>query len=119
MGRTTDERLNGKPGYLTTEFWKSLITSGLSLAVGLGAIGPSVPDKYRSIIDAAALLTAAASTGMYALSRGKTKAAAILATANVITTDKQIELDRQKNHLPTTPAPTSSGARKARTSVRE
>ena len=100
MDHTTDKTLSNKPGYLTTEFWKSLITSGTTLAVGLGAIGPSVPDKYRAIIDSAALFAAAASTGMYALSRGKTKAAAILATANVITTDKTLELQRQTSHLP-------------------
>lgn len=74
----------GQPsGLLTTEFWKSLIFSGISVATGLGAIGPNVPTKYKPVIDSAAFLAASLCLIGYAISRGITKAATIKATAVV------------------------------------
>ena len=73
-------------GLLTTEFWKSFIYAGISIATGLGIIGPSVPDKYKTVIDSAAFLAGAICIVGYTLSRGKTKAAAVEATAKVLTT---------------------------------
>lgn len=84
MSPTGAEPLPDKPGYLTTEFWKSVIYAGLSLLTGLGVIGPSLPDKYKAVIDSAALLAGAACVFGYSISRGKTKAAAVEATASVI-----------------------------------
>lgn len=113
VDQTSEETLTATAGYKTTEFWKSLIVSTLTLLTGLGAIGPSVPDKYRAVIDAAALLAAAASTGFYALSRGKTKAAAITATASVINNENSLALQRQVHHLSKKPVPTSTSVKQS------
>jgi hypothetical protein len=99
MDSPKEEILSSPKGLLTTEFWKSLIYAGLSIATGLGLIGPGVPDKYKAIIDSAAFIAGAISVGAYAMSRGKTKAAAIAATANVMNNDNAIALERQKAHL--------------------
>ena len=107
MGQQGSENLQVKGGIFTTEFWKSFIYAGISIATGLGAIGPSVPDKYKAVIDSAAFLAGAVCLLGYSLSRGKTKAAAVEATANVLNAEKGIELQRQLNHLPakvTTPS---------------
>lgn len=71
------------PGIFTTEFWKSAIYATLSVLTGIGVIGPGVPDKYKTVIDSAAFLAGAVTLAAYAISRGKTKAAAVLATAQV------------------------------------
>jgi len=86
-------------GIFTTEFWKSAIYAGFSMLTGLGVIGPSVPAKYRAVIDSAAYLAGAICVVGYAISRGKTKAAAVQATANVISTEKQIAYSKEMQTL--------------------
>lgn len=76
-----------KPGYLTTEFWKSAIYAVISILTGLGVIGANVPAEYKSVIDSVALLAGAGCIIGYSLSRGKTKAATIEAAAKVILTE--------------------------------
>jgi len=88
------------PGYLTTEFWKSTIVTVVGLLVATGVITPDSQAKYNQWIQVAALIAAAVSVGLYSLSRGKTKAAAIEAAANVVAVNKHIELQKQLNNLP-------------------
>ena len=100
MDQQGSENLQVKGGILTTEFWKSFIYAGISIATGLGAIGPSVPDKYKAVIDSAAFLAGAVCLLGYSLSRGKTKAAAVQATADVLNAAKTLELQREVSNLP-------------------
>ena len=79
-----------KPGYLTTEFWKSGAVTVVSLLVGLGIITPDQQTHASPWIAGIALGAAAISTGLYSISRGKTKAAAVEAAANVVIADKHI-----------------------------
>lgn len=101
-------------GFTTTEFWKSLAVSIVSVLTGLGVIGPSVPDKYRAVIDSAAFIAASITVAGYSLSRSKTKAAAMQATANVITTEKNIEMQKELSPVPVRkPAQGATSERKA------
>lgn len=88
------------PGYATTEFWKSSILTVVSLLVATGVINPDASAKFNSWVQAAALVAAAVSVGLYSLSRGKTKAAAIEAAANVIAADKHFQLQRELANVP-------------------
>lgn len=72
-----------KPGYLTSEFWKSLIYAVLSLLTGLGVISPGLPDKYKTVIDSAAFLAGAICVAAYSLSRGRVKSGAKPVQADV------------------------------------
>jgi F0F1-type ATP synthase membrane subunit c/vacuolar-type H+-ATPase subunit K len=99
MGQQGSENLQVKGGIFTTEFWKSFIYAGISIATGLGAIGPSVPDKYKTVIDSAAFLAGAICLLGYSLSRGKTIAAAVEATASVLNATKTLELQREVSNL--------------------
>jgi len=104
VDQTTEKAFEPKSGFFTTEFWKSFIYAGISIATGLGAIGPNVPAKYATVIDSAAFIAGAICVAVYTLSRGKTKAAATQATADVINVEKQLDVTRQINHLPKTPS---------------
>jgi hypothetical protein len=93
------------PGILTTEFWKTLAFSVVSLLIATGVITPVDSNKYKPIIDGFALIAPAIALGLYSLSRGKTKAAAIEATANVIAvkTHSATQLRMQGINLPASP----------------
>lgn len=58
-----------KPGWQTTEFWKSVVVSACGLLMASGIIGPNSP---TAVI--VGMIAAAASSGAYAISRGMTKA---------------------------------------------
>lgn len=103
MPRTPTENLSdappATPGWQTTEFWKTLILTIVSLLIATGVITPVDVPKYKPVVDGLALIAPAIAIGLYSLSRGKTKAAAIEATANVVSVDKHIELQRALNGL--------------------
>jgi len=98
MTSDTTENLSdtppAKPGYLTTEFWKSTAVAVVGLLISLGVITPDAQAKYNQWIQVAAIVATALSVGLYSLSRGKTKAAAIEAAASVVIANKHIQLNR-------------------------
>jgi len=63
-----------KPGYKTTEFWLTLVTNAVGIAVLMGAVSP---EAQEPLVQAAGQLAggviAAVSALGYALSRGKAK----------------------------------------------
>ena len=104
MPRTTAQNLSdappATPGYLTTEFWKTAVFTVVSLLLATGVITPVGAAKYKPILDSVALLAPAIALAFYSLSRGKTKAAAIEAAANVVVATKHIQLQRDAANLP-------------------
>lgn len=108
MARTTNKTLSdappATPGYLTTEFWKTLGFVVVSLLIATGVITPVAAAKYKPIVDSMALLAPAIALGLYSLSRGKTKAAAIEAAANVVQTNRMTDTQLLVNRVARTPA---------------
>lgn len=106
--KTLSDAPPATPGYLTTEFWKSSIVSVVGMLVATGVITPDSSSKYNQWVQVAAILATAVSVGLYSLSRGKTKAAAIEAAAGVVMQDKHIKLQRELSQtagqLPMTPS---------------
>lgn len=77
-----------RPGWQTTEFWITVVTTALSLAVALGWIGPNFVHDHAAEVNAIALLAATVAPAAYSIARGITKgkhqaAAAHLAAAQV------------------------------------
>ena len=72
-----------KPGVGTSEFWTSLLTSLLSLGVGVAALLGSNfdPTGVQALIPAAATLAAAITAAVYAHSRASLKASMYTAQA--------------------------------------
>ncbi len=66
--------MESKPGYMTTEFWMSVIASLLGV---LGALGVFTPDQVSSVnkglIELAGALTPVAAAFGYSISRGNAK----------------------------------------------
>lgn len=104
MPRTPDQNLSdappATPGYLTTEFWKTTIFTVVSLLIATGVITPAGVKQYKPILDGVALLAPAIALAFYSMSRGKTKAAAIEAAANVVVATRHIQLQRDAANLP-------------------
>lgn len=103
MTQTAEKNLSDavtKDGLVTSEFWKTLGFTVVSLLIATGVITPVAAAKYKPIVDAMALLAPAIAIGFYSLSRGKTKAAAIEATANVAVATKHIQLQREFANSP-------------------
>lgn len=60
-----------KPGWKTSEFWLSLLTSALGIFALLG--GHGVPPQVQGVIATAGAVLATGSTAAYAVSRGLAK----------------------------------------------
>lgn len=103
MPRTPAENLSdappATPGWQTTEFWKTLILTIISLLIATGVITPVDVPKYKPVVDGLALIAPAIAIGLYSLSRGKTKAAGVEAAANVVAVNKHVNLQRDLNGL--------------------
>jgi hypothetical protein len=65
-----------KPGYLTTEFWTTLLTQALALVAFLHPGFDA--SQWQPQASALAILAAAVASGVYALGRSHVKAAALL-----------------------------------------
>lgn len=108
MPRTAAQNLSdappATPGFLTSEFWKTLGFVVVSLLIATGVITPVSAAKYKPIVDGMALLAPAIALGFYSMSRGKTKAAAIEAAANVVVASKHVQLQREAINLPASPS---------------
>jgi uncharacterized membrane protein len=102
MPRTAAQNLSdvppATPGVFTSEFWKTAAFVVVSLLIATGVITPVDAQKYKPIVDGLALIAPAIAIGFYSMSRGKTKAAAIEAAANVVMTkqvnDTQLLINR-------------------------
>lgn len=72
-----------KPGYLTTEFWTTVLTQVLGGVLGVAALFGHNLDgsKYQPLIGLGALLAVGIASAYYAHSRGKVKAATAVAPA--------------------------------------
>jgi len=63
-----------KPGWKTTEFWKSIATNIIGLLAVLGVFTPEQSsDLIQAVGELAGAIILAISTGSYAISRGMAK----------------------------------------------
>lgn len=69
-----DRRVDTKSGYKTSEFWLSLVATGLMVAVATGAITPAASAEVQQTVQAVAAGAAAVIPGLYAMARAVTKA---------------------------------------------
>ena len=73
-----------KPGYVTSEFWLTLVTAVIGVLVGLHVIGPDFAKAHEGLVNAPALLGSLLAPGLYAISRGIIKHAQTQAAAAVL-----------------------------------
>lgn len=90
-----------KPGYQTSEFWLTVVTSTFALLAAFGVIGPDWAKLHEQAVQALALLAAALAPGLYAIARGITKHAQAGAAASVL--NQRIAYGQE---APVTPTPT-------------
>lgn len=81
--------MDSKPGYLTTEFWVTVLTGILGLVT---LFIPNVDsDRFGAIVQAAALLMVGLTTAFYSHSRSKVKSSAGVALPLIETGDVNIK----------------------------
>ena len=100
-------------GPRTTEFWITVGTNLIGLAVAVASIvgRPLDPEPFQALIPAAAMLAAAIATAFYSHSRATTKRAQLQASAQVAASTQFVNVNpaQQPNLIGSSPAGYSVG----------
>jgi hypothetical protein len=100
--------MDPKPGYLTTEFWGTMLTHVITIVLLFNANLNS--DKLSALVPMASLLMSGLAQAWYSHSRGHAKVASLAAAAQVVSTQVMASPDPVEPPAVPVAAPVAPGA---------